>query len=53
MSPGTSDLIILIFVFIVLQALWLVPLIKNNKKLNYRNKELIEEIEQLEKLYKK
>ena len=53
MSNGTPDLILLILVFIVLQAWWMVPLIKKNNKINQRGKELREEIKQLEKLYKK
>ncbi len=53
MSPGTPDLIFLILVFIVLQAWWIIPIIKKNNKLNYRGIELREEIKQLEKLYKK
>ncbi len=53
MSPGTPDLILLILVFIGLQAWWIIPLIKNNNKLNDRSRELNEEIKQLEKLYKK
>ena len=53
MSPGTPDLIILILVFIGLQAWWLIPLIKKNNKLNVRGRDLREEIKQLEKLYKK
>ena len=53
MSPGTNDLMFLIIVFIVLQAWWIIPLIKKNKKLNHRDKELREEIKNLEKLYRK
>ena len=53
MSPGTPDLILLILIFIGLQAWWIIPLIKKNNKLNERGKELREEINQLEKLYKK
>ena len=53
MSPGTTDLILLILVFIVLQAWWIIPLIKKNNKLNKRGKELSEEIKQLEKIYRK
>ena len=52
MSPGTSDLILLVIVFIGLQVWWIIPLIKNNK-LNERDRELKEEIRYLEKLYKK
>ena len=53
MSPGTPDLILLILVFIGLQAWWIFPLIKKSNKLNERGRELREEIKQLEKLYKK
>ena len=44
MSPGTPDLIILILVFVGLQAWWIVPLIKKNNKFNDRCRELREEI---------
>ena len=53
MSPGIPDLIILILVFVGLQAWWIIPIIKKNIKINERGKELREEIKQLEKLYKK
>jgi len=53
MSPGTPDLILLILIFVGLQAWWIIPLIKKNNKLNDRGRELREEIKQLEKLYKK
>ena len=53
MSPGTSDLILLILIFLGLQAWWIIPLIMNNNKLNERGKELRNEIKQLENLYKK
>ncbi|ABM72496.1 Conserved hypothetical protein [Prochlorococcus marinus str. MIT 9515] len=53
MSPGTPDLIILIFVFFGLQAWWVIPLINKNNKLNEKGKVLREEIKKLEKLYKK
>ena len=53
MSPGTPDLILLILLFFGLQAWWIIPLIKKNNKLNDRDRELSEEIKQLEKLYKK
>ena len=53
MSPGTPDLILLVLVFVSLQAWWIIPLIKNNNKLNDRDRELGEEIRRLEKLYKK
>ena len=53
MSPGTSDLILLILVFLGLQAWWIIPIIKKNNKINKKGKELREEIQQLEKLYRK
>ena len=53
MSPGTPDLILFILVFVALQAWWIIPIIKRNNKLNDRGRELREEIEQLEKIYKK
>ena len=53
MSPGTTDLILLILVFIGLQAWWIIPLIRKNNKLNKRGKILSEEIKQLEKIYRK
>ena len=53
MRPGTFDLLILGFVFLGLQAWWIIPIINKNNKLNKRGNDLREEIKQLEKLYKK
>ena len=53
MSPGTFDLLILVFIFLGLQAWWIIPIIKKNIKLNIRDIDLKEEIKQLEKIYKK
>ncbi len=53
MSPGTPDLTVLILTFVGLQAWWIIPIIKKNNRINERDKELKEEIKQLEKLYKK
>ena len=53
MSPGTPDLILLILVFVGLNAWWIIPLIKKNNKLNDKGRKLREEIKRLEKLYKK
>ena len=53
MSPGTLDLILLILVFVGLQAWWIIPIIKKNNKDNGRVKDLREEIKKLEKLYRK
>ena len=40
-------------IFLGLQAWWIVPIINKNNKLNKRGKDLRDEINQLEKLYKK
>ena len=53
MQPGTFDLLILVLIFLGLQAWWIIPIIKKNNKLNKRDNDLREEIKQLEKLYKK
>ena len=53
MSPGTPDLILLMLIFISLQAWWIIPIIKKNNKLNKRGRELREEIKQIEKIFKK
>ena len=53
MQPGTFELLILIFIFLGLQAWWIIPIVLKNNKLNNRVKDLREEIKQLEKLYKK
>ena len=53
MQPGTFELLILVFIFLGLQVLWIIPIINKNNKLNKRGKDLREEIKQLEKLYKK
>ena len=53
MQPGTIDLIILILIFFGLQAWWLIPIIKQNNKLNDRGKDIREEINQLERIFKK
>ena len=51
--PGTFELLIVIFVFLCLQAWWIIPIISNNNKFNKKGNDLREEIKQLEKLYKK
>ena len=53
MQPDSFDLLILLFIFLGLQAWWIIPLIINNNKLNNRGNDLSEEIKRLEKLYKK
>ena len=53
MQPGTFDLLILLFIFLGLPALCIIPIIIKNNKLNKRGNNLRDEIKQLEKLYKK
>ena len=53
MSLGTPDLILLILVFFGLQVWWIIPIIKKYNEFKEKDKELIEEIQQLEKLYRK
>ena len=53
MQPGTFDIIILILIFVGLQAWWVIPIIKRNNKMNERGKDLREEVKQLERIYKK
>ena len=48
-QPGTFDLIILLLIFIALQAWWVIPIIKKNNKINQRGKD----IKQLERIFKK
>ena len=53
MEPGTFELIILILIFLGLQAWWVIPIIKRNNKMNEKGKDLSEEVEQLERIFKK
>ena len=53
MQSGTFDLIILILIFLGLQAWWVIPIIKKNNEINERSKDLSEEVKQLEKIFKK
>ena len=53
MRPGTFDFLILIFIFLGLQAWWIIPIINRNNKLNKKGNDLREEIQKLEKIYKK
>tara|TARA_Y100001978_G_scaffold171742_1_gene161677 strand:+ start:1552 stop:1713 length:162 start_codon:yes stop_codon:yes gene_type:complete len=52
-QPGLFDLIILILIFIGLQAWWVIPIIKRNNKVNERDKDVREDIKQLERIFKK
>ena len=53
MPQGALDLLILLTIFIGLQAWWIYPIIKNNRKFNKKTSNLREEVETLERLYKK
>ena len=53
MHPGTFDLIILILIFLGLQAWWVIPIIKRNNNMNDRGKNLRQEVKQLERIFKK
>ena len=52
MQPGSLELLTLVFIFLGLQAWWIIPIINKNNQLNKKGKDLREEINQLEKLYK-
>tara|TARA_B100000212_G_scaffold220159_1_gene166715 strand:- start:148 stop:330 length:183 start_codon:yes stop_codon:yes gene_type:complete len=52
-QSGTFDLITLILIFIGIQAWWIIPIIKKNNKINKRDKDIREEIKQLERIFKK
>ena len=53
MQPGTLEFLILVFIFLGLQAWWIIPIVIKNNKLDKRGKDLRKEIKQLEKLFKK
>ena len=53
MQQGTLEIIILILIFIGLQAWWVIPIIKRNNKVNERDKDVREDIKQLERIFKK
>ena len=53
MQSGTFEILILIFIFVGLQAWWVIPIIKRNNNRNERGKDLSEEVKQLERILKK
>ena len=53
MLPGTFEIVILILIFIGLQAWWVIPIIKRNNEMNERGKYIREEVKQLERIFKK
>tara|TARA_Y100000589_G_scaffold317094_1_gene342618 strand:+ start:719 stop:880 length:162 start_codon:yes stop_codon:yes gene_type:complete len=52
-QSGTFDLILLILIFIGIQAWWVIPIIKRNNMMNEKGKDIREEIKQLERIFKK
>jgi len=52
-QPGTFELIILILIFLGLQAWWVIPIMKRNNEINERSNDLSEEVKQLERIFKK
>ncbi len=52
MQPGTFELIILILIFLGLQAWWVIPIMKRNNEINERSNDLSEEVKQLERIFK-
>ena len=53
MPLGTLDLLILLIIFLGLQAWWIYPILKNRRQLNKGTTNLKEKITNLEKLYKR
>ena len=53
MQTGTIDLAILILIFLGLQVWWITSIIKKNISLNKRSYVLREQMQKLEKIYKK
>ena len=53
MQQGTFEIVILILIFIGLQAWWVIPIIKRNNKMNKMGKVLSEDVRQLERIFKK
>ena len=53
MPKGFIDLLILLIIFLGLQAWWIYPILKKNRKFNKKTSNLKEKIESLERLYKK
>ena len=52
-QPGTFEIIILIIIFVGLQAWWIIPIIKRNNEMNESGKDLSEKVKQLERIFKK
>ena len=53
MPQGSIDLLMLLIIFLGLQAWWIYPIFKKNRKSNKKTSNLKEKIETLERLFKK
>ena len=53
MQPGIFEIIMLILIFLGLQAWWVIPIMKRNNEINERSNDLSEEVKQLERIFKK
>ena len=53
MPQGSIDFLILLIIFLGLQAWWIYPIISRNREFNKKTSNLKEKIETLERLYKK
>lgn len=53
MLVGTLDLLLLLIIFLGLQLWWIYPIVKNNSHLNKKTSKLKEEIDSLERLFKR
>jgi len=53
MPLGLIDLLILLLIFLGLQAWWIYPILKKNRQINKNTVNFKEKIESLERLYKR
>ena len=53
MPIGSIELLLLIIIFVFLQTIWVVPILKKNYAFNRKEIKLLENIKFLEKLYEK
>ena len=53
MQQGSIDLLIILIIFLGLQAWWIYPILKKNRKFSKKTSNFKEKIETLERLYKK
>ena len=53
MPPGTIDIVLFGLIFIGLQALWILPIVRKNNETNKEGSDLRKEIDQLERLFRK